>query len=152
MKKRVLILIAVILFLGTTIFILTEGIEDKIWTTTRGETDLIKLFSLQDGEIIKSPLIVTGKARGSWFFEADFPVLLTDWDGLIIAESSAQAQENWMTTDYVSFEAVLVFESPVFPGADEEHFSRRGYLILQKDNPSALPEYDDALEVSIKFK
>ncbi|KPJ72950.1 hypothetical protein AMJ48_02905 [Parcubacteria bacterium DG_74_1] len=152
MKKKILILIAVILFLGTTIFVLIYSTKDKAWTTTRGQTDLIKLFSPQDGDIIESPLVVTGKARGSWFFEADFPVLLTNWDGLIIAEALARAQEDWMTTDYVPFEAVLVFESPVFADADEKDFSRQGYLILQKDNPSGLPEHDDALEVSVRFK
>jgi len=31
-------------------------------------------------------------------------------------------------------------------------FSRRGALILQKDNPSGLPEHDDALEISIRFE
>jgi hypothetical protein len=52
-----------------------------------------------------------------------------------------------MTTDYVPFEAVLEFERPL----DIGDFSRRGSLILQKDNPSGLPENDDALEITIFF-
>ena len=152
MSKKILITIIIFLFLGTVIFFLLENTEDKIWTTAGGETDVIKLFSPKEEEIIGSPLIITGRARGTWFFEADFPVLLTNWDGLIIAETYARTQEDWMTNDYLPFEAEIIFESPVFPEADQGHFSRRGYLILQKDNPAGLPQHDDALEISIRFK
>jgi hypothetical protein len=103
-------------------------------------------------QTIDSPLTIKGKARGSWFFEASFPVILTDWDGKIITESYAQAKEDWMTNDFVPFEAVVEFKSPVFQGVDENHFSRKGYLIFQKDNPSGLPEYDDSFEIPIRFK
>jgi len=103
-------------------------------------------------ETILSPLIIEGKARGYWFFEASFPVVLTNWDGLIIAQHYAEAQDEWMTEEFVPFRAVLEFESPVFPGVDENHFSRRGYLVLKKDNPSGLPEHDDALEIPVLFK
>mgnify|MGYP001579147394 CR=1 FL=1 len=113
---------------------------------------LIRVFTPRPNQAISSPLIIEGEARGYWFFEATFPVVLTNWDGLIIAQHYAQAQDEWMTEEYVPFKAVLEFESPAFPGADENHFSRRGYLILQKSNPSGLPEYDDALEIPIWFK
>jgi hypothetical protein len=120
--------------------------------------DLVKVFSPKAGKAVKSPLIVRGEARGNWFFEATFPVVLTDWDGKIIAEHYASAKldpndpnSTWMTPDFVPFEAKLEFQSPVFPGADENHFSRRGYLILKKDNPSGLLDYDDAFEIPIRF-
>src|SRR5450830_1862820 len=57
--------------------------------------DLIRIFSPQSNETVQSPLTITGKARGSWFFEASFPVILTDWDGLIIAQGIAQAKGDW---------------------------------------------------------
>ena len=114
--------------------------------------NLIRVFSPRPNEEISSPLLITGEARGNWFFEASFPVVLVDWDGRIIAQYYAQAKGEWMTADFVSFESVLEFESPVFPEADINHFSRRGALILQKDNPSGLPEHDDALEIPISFK
>lgn len=123
----------------------------KVWETTKGDTDIIKVFSPEGNESITSPLIVEGKARGIWFFEGDFPVVLADWDGKIIVETYAMAQGEWMTEEYVPFRAEIDFESPVFPGADAEHFSRRGYLILQKNNPSDLREYDDSLEIPIRF-
>ncbi len=106
--------------------------------------DLIVLDNPRPNQEIESPLIVQGRARGYWFFEGDFPVVLVDWDGLIIAQAVAQAKSDWMTEDFVEFEAVLEFEEP--------DYSNKGALILQKDNPSGLPENDDALEIPIIFK
>lgn len=114
--------------------------------------NLIRVFTPRINTIVSSPLVIKGEARGNWYFEASFPVVLTDWDGRIIAEHYAQAQTDWMTTDFVPFETTLEFESPAFSGTDESHFSRRGYLILKKDNPSGLPQYDDAIEIPVFFK
>jgi hypothetical protein len=109
--------------------------------------NIIHISSPRPGESISSPVIITGQARGNWFFEASFPVMLTDWDGRIIAEGIAQPQngENWMTTEFVPFEAKLEFT------IDDNIYSRRGTLILKKDNPSGLPENDDALEIPVVF-
>ena len=73
------------------------------------KADLIRLDSPLPNEIIMSPLVVRGEARGNWFFEASFPLILTDWDGKIIAESFAQAKSDWMTADFVPFEGTLTF-------------------------------------------
>lgn len=118
--------------------------EDKI--------DLIRNIDILPGDFIESPLTITGEARGYWYFEASFPVVLVNWDGLIIAQGIATAQDEWMTEDFVPFEVTLEFESPVFENAQGDHFSRRGALIFQKDNPSGLPEFDDALEIPIRFQ
>lgn len=112
------------------------------------KTDLIRLESPRPGTAVSSPLVVKGQARGYWFFEASFPVILTDWDGRIIAEVPAQARGDWMTEEFVPFEATLEFETP----AAGDPAVNRGSLILKKDNPSGLPEYDDALEIPIVFK
>lgn len=112
------------------------------------DTDII-LDSPQSDQAISSPLTITGRARGTWYFEATFPVVLTDWDGRIIAEHYATAQGDWMTEDFVPFGATLVFDTPVYN--DSPDFMRNGFLILKKDNPSGLPEYDDALEVRVRF-
>ena len=107
------------------------------------KADFIRIYSPRPNEIIRSPLIVEGEARGTWFFEASFPVILTDWDGKIIAEHYATAQGNWMTEDFVPFEAVIEFEKP--------EYGRNGTLILKKDNPSGLSENDDTLEIPVLF-
>ena len=110
--------------------------------------DLIRVDSPRPEEEIFSPLAISGEARGYWFFEASFPVVLVDWDGRIIAQGIATAQDEWMTENFVPFKAELIFEKPAFIG----DFSKRGALILQKDNPSGLPKHNDALEIPISFK
>lgn len=106
--------------------------------------DLIVLHTPESEGSIASPLMVTGEARGNWFFEASFPVILTNWDGLIIAEGIATAQGDWMTEDFVPFTASLEFTKP--------EYGERGFLILQKANASGLPEHDDALEITVYFR
>jgi len=104
---------------------------------------LIRLTAPLPNATVSSPLTITGEARGYWYFEASFPVVLVDWDGRIIAQGIATAKDEWMTEEFVPFEATLTFT------ADPNAYSNRGALILQKDNPSGLPEYDDALEIPV---
>ncbi len=140
----------------------TGTVDKELWETQKevvesiefeeGSTikDLIQLESPEKKEAIESPLTVSGKARGQWYFEGEFLAVLTNWDGEIIAEASAQAQEEWMTEEFVPFEAVLEFEDPFKEG--DADFMKKGALILQKANPSGLPENDQALEIPIGFK
>ncbi len=121
----------------------------KVEWATGGDTSKANLIRVQTpipNQTISSPLIIKGEARGSWFFEASFPVVLTDWDGKIIAQGIAQAKSDWMTNDFVPFTASLNFT------ADKNAYSKRGSLILRKDNPSGLPENDNALEIPIVFE
>lgn len=120
-------------------------VDSEATTTIATKDDLIKLYSPTAGAEIASPLIVTGEARGTWFFEATFPIILTDWDGLIIAEGYATAEDDWMTEEYVDFSGTLNFTKPNVP-------YDRGSLILQKSNPSGLPEHDNALEIQIQYE
>lgn len=113
------------------------------------KADLITLSIPAPLVQIESGVSVTGQARGGWFFEGSFPVVLTDWDGKIIAEGPATAQGEWMTSEFVPFSATLSFVSPYTAG--DPDFMSRGTLILKKDNPSGLPENDDALEVPVRF-
>ncbi len=104
--------------------------------------DLITVASPRPNQTVSSPLKLEGSARGFWFFEASFPVKLLDKDGNVIAQAIAQAKDDWMTEDFVPFEAELLFSDP---GAG------KGTLVLQKDNPSGLPENDDELRIPISF-
>jgi len=94
-------------------------------------------------ETITSPLEVEGRARGSWFFEASFPIkLVGETDNDLITTGIAQAQGDWMTNDFVSFKATLEF------GPTK---AKTGILILEKDNPSGLPENARQIEIPVKF-
>ncbi|MFA4846120.1 MAG: Gmad2 immunoglobulin-like domain-containing protein [Patescibacteria group bacterium] len=105
---------------------------------------VLRVTSPLKDSFITSPLTITGEAPGTWYFEASFPLVLVDWDGLIIAQGHAEAQSNWMTEAFVPFVATLTFTTP--------DYGENGTLILQKDNPSGLPENDDAVEVPIRFE
>ena len=112
---------------------------------TMEKQDLIRLNSPRPNDTVTSPIQISGVARGNWYFEATFPVILTDWDGRIIAEGYAIADGEWMTTEFVPFTATLTYNYADIAGG----YSNRGILILKKDNPSGLPEHDDALEIPI---
>ena len=88
-----------------------------------------------------SPLVVTGEARGFWFFEASFPVKLVDEQGNLIVQGIAQAQDEWMTENFVPFKVTLEFST----------FATSGFLVLEKDNPSGLPENADEIRAPIRF-
>lgn len=138
------------LFLILTVVVIAAGGAVIFRRISQNESrkfsdDMVVIDQPLIDETIRSPLKVTGKARGTWFFEASFPVILTDWDGRIIAQAPAAAVGDWMTTDWVPFEAALIFENPAAVT------SPRGALILRKDNPSGLPQYDDAREIQVFF-
>lgn len=113
------------------------------------KADLIVLDQPEAGSAVDSPLTISGKARGYWFFEASFPVMIVNWDGLIIGSGIATAEGDWMTEEFVPFTATINFSSSYTDESPD--FMRRGALILKKDNPSGLPENDDALEIPINF-
>lgn len=146
--KKIFIYIIIVIFI-TIVSLLTWKIKNSLAPNIDNQidkTNLIKVDSPLPNTTITSPLIITGKARGNWFFEGSFPIMLTDWDGLIIAEGYATAEGEWMTTDFVPFKATLNFT------VDKDVYSNRGTLILKKDNASGLPQHDDALEIPIIFE
>ncbi|OGY59317.1 MAG: hypothetical protein A3F24_00190 [Candidatus Colwellbacteria bacterium RIFCSPHIGHO2_12_FULL_44_17] len=106
-------------------------------------SSLIVVETPQPNKLVTSPLFIEGRARGSWFFEASFPLRLFDGNGKEILVTPVQAQDEWMTEDFVPFSIQLTFEMPE---------TDTGTLVFQKDNPSGLPEYDKQLEVPIRFK
>ena len=116
------------------------------------KSEMIKVYAPKPLGSIASPLRIWGEARGTWYFEASFGVTLVDWDGRIIAEGYASANGNWMTEEFVPFEGELEFTNPAFSDTATDHFSHRGTLILQKANPSGLPERSDTLEIPVVFE
>jgi hypothetical protein len=105
--------------------------------------DLIRIATPRPNAVIASPLTVSGMARGSWFFEASFPVKLFDGNGELLSQGIAQAQSDWMTKEFVPFEATLIFAVPP---------TSMGTFVLLKDNPSGLPENEDELHVPVRFR
>src|SRR6185436_3420858 len=53
--------------------------------------DLLTVELPISNQIASSPIIVAGKARGNWYFEASFPVQVLDEDGTVLGSSPVQA-------------------------------------------------------------
>jgi len=104
--------------------------------------NLIWVDSPLPNETITNPITLHGYAKGSWFFEASFPVKVLDANGKLLAQAPAQAQGEWMTDEYVEFLASLNFS---------KSNTATGTLVLEKDNPSGLPQNADELRIPITF-
>lgn len=104
--------------------------------------DKIRVELPRSGDKISNPVKVKGEARGNWYFEASFPIRLYDANGKELAIGIAQAQGEWMTTEFVPFELELSYPTPE---------TLTGTLVFQKDNPSGLPEFDESVSIDVKF-
>lgn len=92
--------------------------------------------------IIKSPVSVSGMAKGTWFFEGNIPVSLEADDGTVIAQVGAMAESEWMTEDFVPFSTEISFTTT----------GSRGVLVIRKDNPSGEPQFDAEFKVPVRFR
>ncbi|MEK7556015.1 MAG: Gmad2 immunoglobulin-like domain-containing protein [Patescibacteria group bacterium] len=106
------------------------------------KSDKIRITLPLPNALVESPLLVRGEARGNWYFEASFPVRLFDANGRELVALPAQAKGDWMTTEFVPFEVVLTFDTPA---------TETGTLVLEKDNPSGLPEHADSVSIPLRF-
>lgn len=104
--------------------------------------DLIEVTVPEPGAEIASPQAISGRARGNWFFEGDFAVYLLDENGEEIAVAIAMAQGEWMTTEWVDFEATLEFDVQQ---------AGSGTLVFEKSNPSDKRELDRELRFPVTF-
>jgi len=102
----------------------------------------IRVTSPLANQAITSPFLIEGEALGTWYFEGDFPIKLLDGEGNLISTTFAVAQGEWMTEEFVPFQATLEFSQPT---------TAQGTLILEKDNPSGLPENAEQLEIPVTF-
>lgn len=128
----------------------TSNIDQEVPADVQAQIDAmedqIRVMAPSPGATVSSPIQISGEARGTWFFEASAPVVVTNWDGLIIGEGYIEATGDWMTESFVPFAGEVSYtreESPVYD---------RGTLIFQKANPSDLPANDAAVEIPILFE
>ncbi|HAO64538.1 TPA: hypothetical protein DCQ44_00985 [Candidatus Taylorbacteria bacterium] len=116
---------------------------DKTFTEqVQAVSDLIHVTTPLPDVLVQSPFVVTGEARGPWYFEASFPVKVYDSNGKELGSVAAQAKGNWTTNDFVPFEASLTFSAPT---------TEKGTIVFQKDNPSGLPANDQSVSIPVFF-
>lgn len=118
--------------------LITQNIGNE--TTLR---DKIRIDTPRPAQKVKSPLKITGEARGNWFFEAQFSAKMLGEKGEIIGEGIMSADGGWMTEEFVPFAGEIEFDA-----SD----SAKGKLILEKANPSGLTENNETLIVPVVFR
>lgn len=147
-RKFYLFFVVAVLITGSFL-VFKKSIEAPVPVLEMGQyKDMVKISTPKVGEEVASPIEIRGEARGTWFFEASFPVYVVDWDGKIIGQGIATAQSEWMTENYVPFTASIDFKVSEISG----NYSNRGTIIFKKDNPSGLPQFDDAYEMPVLLK
>ncbi len=113
-------------------------------TYIKATADMIKVENPGPGAVTGKEFIVTGEARGNWYFEASFPLKVLDKDGKLLAQTYATAQGEWMTTEFVPFKSELIKIPASYIGP--------ATLVLEKDNASGLPEHDASISFPITIE
>jgi len=137
MKKLIFIIIILVVAAGAYLYFRGEEKGQQV------QDNMIRVEEPKPYDVVNSPLKIKGQARGNWYFEASFPIRIIDANGKELGIVPAQAQGEWMTTEFVPFETELVFSTPT---------TDTGTLILEKDNPSGLPEHADERRIPVRFK
>lgn len=106
------------------------------------KSDLIRVTSPDAHAVVQSPLHVTGDARGTWYFEAVFPVRVLDANGQELGVIAVHSVGDWMTEDFVPFAGDVTFRTPT---------TATGTVVFEQDNPSGLPENADELRIPVRF-
>ncbi len=118
-------------------------IEEVIPPINAITNEKVHVFYPVPGTAVDTPISFSGEARGTWFFEASFPVEVRNITGKTIARSHAEAKGEWMTEDFVRFEGDILL-LPQTPAGQL-------FLVLQKDNPSGDPDKDEEVVIPINY-
>ena len=117
--------------------------DEKVQITpayVNASQNLIMVATPTPGASVPHSFFVSGRARGYWFFEASFPVVVTDSKGVVLAQLPAQTESNWMTNELVSFSARVVIP---------DFYVGPATLTFKKDNPSGIIEKDASVSFPI---
>ena len=139
MNKAFIVLIGVLL-IGLLVTSLTSSSPEEEAVAA----ERIVVHAPLPESTIRSPLHISGAANAEWFLEGSFLIVLTNWDGLIIAEGEAQKGREENEDGLITFETDLFFEKP--------EFNNRGTLIIQKANPTRDPAKAEAREMTVFFE
>lgn len=137
-KKIILILIILIILIFVFNFYQRYLTLKKI----KDAKNLIIIESPKPYEKIESPLLIKGKARGQFFFEATFPIKIVDENGNVLQKDYIETIEEWMTENFVSFEKSIKLDFGNI---------KRGFIIFEKANPSDLKENQFEISIPVYF-
>jgi len=107
------------------------------------EAEVITVTVPTVGAVVSTPVVVSGEARGYWFFEGSFTVELIDLDGNLLGQGVATAQGDWMTEEMVPFTGEVTLTS------EQDMKFKPGVVVFKKANPSGLLENADSVSVRV---
>lgn len=92
---------------------------------------------------VVSPLTIKGAVPSEWMFEGVFPVKLVDSGRKLVIRGQGKetVPSSWSEGKTVEFSATLTFVTA----------AKSGFIILENDNPSGLPENNKSFEIPINF-
>lgn len=141
--KRVIIYLLIFIFIIFFSLIFDWGRNNDFNNIIEKNTQILIDFP-KDNQKITSPIKISGRAVGNWFFEGSFPIELVDLDKNIIATGIATSTEDWMTENFINFSSEIYFDKPTS--------TKNAILILKKDNPSGNPEFDKSVFIPVILK
>ncbi len=142
LPSKIIFATLILLLVGAVAFVLAKYPkleEEQKQSEQQGD---VVVFSPIKNQAVSSPVKISGKAKGTWFFEASFPVSVLDQDGTVLGIAPMQAKGEWMTEDYVPFEGEVTFTQPK---------AMTGFLLFENDNPSDMPEFHKEYRLEINF-
>ncbi len=92
---------------------------------------------------VQSPVVITGRAVGNWFFEGVFLAQITDAKGGVLGQGQMKAKTDWTVASLVDFSGTVTFNKSTTP---------TGFIVLRNDNPSGLPENAKVFTWPVQFK
>ena len=146
MRKTIIITAVLIVILVVAFLVFDIGRKPAIAPGVNATTTDVQIVVSypEDNQEVSSPIKISGKARGNWFFEGSFPIQLVDANGNILGTSIATSSEDWMTTEFINFNSEMSFEKSTS--------TRRAVLVLKKDNPSGISDFDQSVFVRVILK
>ncbi len=102
------------------------------------------VFQPQAQQKILPPLTITGQARGYWFYNNEFPVIVYDSTDTAIAYGVAKTTADTNTKEFLPFTAVI--EEYTFLPA-----KKRGYILFQRSTGDIQQGRQNTARVPIQF-
>ncbi len=155
MKNIILIVLGLVVLAGAWFLIRKPSSAPSVdytvvnnnTTTTTNDSGLtegsISIDEPKANATTTSPITLSGRARGNWFFEASAPVSVIDVSGKTLGTGHITATGDWMTTDYVPFTGSLTYTAGT---------STEGYLLFMNDNPSGDPSKSVSVRIPVHIK
>jgi hypothetical protein len=109
-------------------------------TYVRASANSVVVDTPRPGDVTGKEVTIKGRARGTWYFEASFPIEILDKNGNRLAMAPAQAQGEWMTENFVPFSVTMKVP---------DSYIGLATVVLHRDNPSGMPENDASVSFPI---